>query len=97
MNERDELRLRHMRDAATSAVNFITGRTQADLETDKLLEYAVLHALQIIGEAGLKISAETRQQYPQIPWKDIIGIRQRIVHHYDNVKFGKRSSTICQR
>lgn len=87
MNERDELRLRHMRDAANSALDFVAGLTQHDLEINILLEYAVLHALQIIGEAGSKITVETRQQYPQIPWKDIIGIRQRIVHDYDSVKF----------
>ncbi|MEP7292910.1 MAG: HepT-like ribonuclease domain-containing protein, partial [Chloroflexota bacterium] len=43
--------------------------------------------MQIIGEAGSKVSDETRQQHSNIDWRDIIGIRQRIVHDYDNVKF----------
>lgn len=87
MNERDELRLHHVRDAANRAVNFVEGRTQDDLANDTQFEYAVLHALQIIGEAASKITVETRQQYHEIQWKQIVGIRQRIVHDYDAVKY----------
>ncbi len=94
MNERDELRLRHMRDAAASALNFVENRMSDELETDLLLEYAVRYALQIIGEAASKISAETHQQYPEIPWKLIIGIRQRIVHDYESVKYDVIWSTV---
>ena len=54
----------------------------------------VLHALQIIGEAESKITAETRQQSPEIQWKQLIGIRQRIVHDYDAVKYDVVWSTI---
>ena len=86
MNERDELRLRHIRDAAHAALDFVEGRTRDDFKADMQLEYAVLHALQIVGEAASKISPETREQHPEIRWRDVIGIRQRIVHDYESVK-----------
>jgi uncharacterized protein with HEPN domain len=86
MNERDEVRLRHMRDAANHALAFARGRSEADLDTDVMFAYALSHALQIIGEAASQVTRETRVEYPQIAWDDIIGMRQWLVHGYDRVK-----------
>ncbi len=85
MNERDELRLRHMRDAAAKACAFVEGRSREDLERDDMLAYAVVHAIQIIGEAASRMTPESRNLQPDIVWKDIIGMRQRIVHDYEQV------------
>jgi len=85
MNERDELRLLHMRDAAQNALQFAENRTKEELETDLLFAYAVAHALQIIGEAASQVTKETRIQHPQIQWDEIVGMRHWLVHGYDRI------------
>jgi uncharacterized protein with HEPN domain len=88
MNERDETRLRDMLDEARRARRFVEGKTRADLSTgDQMLGFAVVRALEIIGEAANKVSQETRDTLPQVRWGDIIGMRNRIVHDYANVDY----------
>ena len=88
MNERDEVLLRDMLDAAQKVQKFITGKTRADLESnDFLLGFAVVRGIEIVGEAASKISSDTRQNLNQIPWKNIIGMRNRIAHDYTNVDY----------
>jgi uncharacterized protein with HEPN domain len=74
-----------MIDAAQTAIAFSANKTRADLETDKMYLYAVVHALQVIGEAAARISETTRTAYPDLAWKAIIGMRNRIVHDYLNI------------
>lgn len=86
MNARDEVRLRHMLDEAQKARQFIEGRARTDLDDDELLAYAVRYALQIVGEAASQVTTKTRELYPDIRWKDIIGMRQWLVHVYERVE-----------
>lgn len=44
-----------------------------------------MRAIELIGEAAARITDETKNQYPQIAWKNIIGMRNRIIHDYNNV------------
>jgi uncharacterized protein with HEPN domain len=74
-----------MRDAAAKARVFVEGRSREDLERDDMLAYAVVHAIQIVGEAVSRVTPETRGLQPAIVWKDIIGMRQRIVHDYEQL------------
>lgn len=83
--EADVIRLRHMMDASEQALRFIEGRSREDLDTYPMLSFALVRALEIIGEAASKISAETRATYPQLPWPSIIGMRNRIIHAYFDV------------
>ncbi|MBC7809510.1 MAG: DUF86 domain-containing protein [Burkholderiales bacterium] len=85
MNERDEVRLRDMLDEARQAQKFIAGKTSDDLHNDAMLSYAVIRAVELIGEAASKVTVETREQVPQIQWQNIIGTRNRIIHDYKNV------------
>lgn len=77
----DWVRLRHMLEAAEQALMFVAGRTRADLETDAMLRRAVVHCLQEIGEAACRVTAATQAGVP-IPWKSIVGMRNRLVHAY---------------
>jgi uncharacterized protein with HEPN domain len=86
MNERDSVRLRHMLDEAHKAQQFVQERSRDDLDRDELLSYAVRYALQIVGEAASQITTETRTQNPEVHWKDIIGMRQWLVHGYERVQ-----------
>jgi len=81
----DVVRLRHMLDAAQKARQFIEGRSRAEVERDEPLTFALMRLLEIIGEAAKNVSAETRQRYPGIRWKEIGGIRDRLIHGYFDV------------
>jgi uncharacterized protein with HEPN domain len=81
----DETRLQHMLDAAAKANTFIQNRCRADLDTDEMLALALVKLLEIIGEAGGRISAETQAQLPQIPWGQIVAMRNRLTHAYFDV------------
>lgn len=85
MNPNDRVRLRHIADALKAATHFTEGRIREDLDKDQMLAFALLHAIQIVGEAASKISAEFREQQPQIPWALITGMRHRLVHAYFDI------------
>jgi uncharacterized protein with HEPN domain len=91
----DLVRLRHMLDAAREALAFGTGRTSDDLTRDRVLTLALVKCIEIIGEAAAKVSTQTRASTPQIPWSDIIGMRNRLIHAYFDVDvaFPTRSPT----
>lgn len=78
----DTTRLHHMLDAACEAIVFAQGHTRIDLNGDRMLVLALVKAIEIIGEAAYQVSPETREQWPGIPWEDIIGMRHRLVHAY---------------
>ncbi len=81
----DSVSLRQMRDAAKDARNFAQGRNRSDLDHDLMLTYALTRALEILGEAASRVSPATREQLPSIPWRDMIGLRNRLIHGYDMV------------
>lgn len=63
------------------------GCTRADLDRDRKLNLALVRLVEVIGEAANRVTAERRQSLPAIPWPEIIGMRNRIVHGYDQVDF----------
>jgi uncharacterized protein with HEPN domain len=79
MREDDRVRLQHMADAAQSISRFISGRERTDLDSDEMLLFAVVRAIEIIGDAAVRVSDETRRTAADIPWRDIVGMRNRIV------------------
>ncbi len=88
MNERDLTRLQDMLDAARKAQAYIDDKTRSSLEAnDELLGYAVVRAIEIVGEAASKITAETRAEYSQIEWQNIIGMRNLVVHDYLHIDY----------
>jgi uncharacterized protein with HEPN domain len=70
----DLVRLHHMLEAAQAALEFIQGETRASLDKDRKLVFALVRAIEIIGEAASKVSQEFRDNHPQIPWKVIVGM-----------------------
>jgi uncharacterized protein with HEPN domain len=85
MSPEDRVGLRHIADGLGSAVRFTRGRTREDLDGDEMLVFALMHALQIVGEAASRISSETRDQRREVPWASMIGMRHRLVHAYFDV------------
>jgi|SRR5208337_457193 len=72
--------------ACYKLIGFVTGRSRAELDQDLMLQFAVLHVIAIVGEAANRLSPEFRQAHPAIPWGEVIGVRNRIIHGYNNVK-----------
>lgn len=79
MNPEDLIRMRHMLDAIHEALEFVAGKVRSDLDEDRMLALAIIKELEIIGEAASKVSLEVRSTYAQIPWPDIIGMRNRAI------------------
>jgi uncharacterized protein with HEPN domain len=85
MSKDEQIRLSHMLDAARKAVSFIEYRSRDDLDSDEMLTLAVVRLLEILGEAAKNISQSTKDKYSQIPWKEIAGTRDRLIHGYFDV------------
>jgi uncharacterized protein with HEPN domain len=92
--EKDRIRLQHMLDAAHSALAFIKGYQREDLDTNAMLTFALVRALEIIGEAAGQMSEATRCALPQIPWGDIVGMRHRLIHAYFDVDLNRVWDTV---
>ncbi|MEX2548553.1 MAG: HepT-like ribonuclease domain-containing protein [Chloroflexota bacterium] len=71
-----------MIEAADAALQFARGRDRAALDTDGLLEAGLVQKVVIIGEAAAGLSEQFRRGHPRLPWADIIGMRNVIVHSY---------------
>lgn len=88
MSKRDPLyRLRDMLDYGREAVSLIQGKSRADLDTNRLLNLALVRLLEVIGEAASKVPREECDRYPQIPWSEIVSLRNRLIHGYDQIDF----------
>lgn len=66
-----------------------TPPTQADFDADKLVRSHLLRHIQIIGEAAWRLSPAIRDRNPQVPWKQIIGMRHLLVHDYFQVNWAR--------
>jgi len=87
MPKDDMVYLGHMLDTARNAAAKVRGKSRPEYDADENLRLALAHLVQTIGEAAAHVSPETRARHPEIPWKQIVGIRHRIVHDYMNVDF----------
>ena len=82
MKNDDLFRFRHMLDSAREAEDISRGKSRSDLDSDRVICLAIVRLMEIIGEAAYNISAETKEQFPSIPWPGIINMRHRLVHGY---------------
>lgn len=85
MPKDDLTRLRHMLDAAREALSFADRKSRSDLGSDRKLALAIVKDIEMIGEAASKVSQETRASHPEIPWSDIINMRNRLIHAYFDI------------
>lgn len=96
MSQRDDtLRLQDMLTAARDARVFATGKREADLYPDKQLTLALLKCIEIIGEAAVRVGEMTRLKYPALPWADMIGMRNRLVHTYFDIDLSLLWTTVA--
>ncbi len=83
MKPRDEaIYLHHVLDAIAKIEEYLTNYDENDFHKTSLVQDGVIRQLMIIGEAIKQLSPDFRQQHPQVPWKDIAGMRDKLVHDY---------------
>jgi len=86
MSKIDDLtRLKHIRDSAKEALSFVKSRTREDLDDERMLSLALVRLVEIMGEAANHISEPCQSKYLKIPWRQIIGMRNRMIHAYFDV------------
>ena len=87
MRKDDGVYLGHMLDMARKAAARAAGKTREEYDADEDLRLVIAHLVQTIGEAAARVSQPTRDRHPDIPWKQITGVRHRIVHDYMDVDY----------
>jgi len=83
----EEMYLADMLQYAREARALAAGRTTEDFQSDRTLQLALTYLVQIVGEAASKMSASSREVLPELPWGEMAGMRNRIVHDYANVSY----------
>jgi len=87
MKPEDRVRVQHMLDAAQEACEFMGGVSFEDLKRSRLLTNAVVRSLEVLGEAAAQITPEFRESNGWIPWRDIIAMRNRLIHAYFDINY----------
>ncbi len=83
----DRVSFKDMLSHASEAVELLGGASREELGRNRVVQLALTRRVEIIGEAGNRVSQETQQKIPKIPWSQIIGMRNRLVHGYDVIDF----------
>jgi uncharacterized protein with HEPN domain len=86
MSMRDPiLVIRQMGEAAREALDLAVGKSRGDLDSNRLFSLALVRLLEVLGEAATRVPIEFQQLHPNIPWAEMIGMRNRLIHGYDQV------------
>ena len=83
--KKDKAYLRHILDAVSDIKRFMEGLTKEEFFENKEKQYAALRALEIIGEATKNLSKEMKAKHSEIQWRDIAGMRDKLIHEYFGV------------
>ena len=82
MKRNDSVYLQHILDAIEQIEIYTSSKSYDEFLRERLIQDGVVRQLEIIGEASRKLSSEFREQQPEIPWQQIIGLRNRVIHAY---------------
>ena len=85
MNKDDIIFLKHMLDAIELIENYLRGKDFSEFENNRMLQDAVIREIEIIGEATKNLSSGFRAKYSEIPWRQIAGMRDKLIHGYFGV------------
>ncbi len=89
MKKDDTVYLRHILDSITTIEEYLRGINESRFKATKLLQDGAIRQIEIIGEAVRHISKDLRRSYPEIPWEDIAGMRDKLIHGYFGVDLEK--------
>jgi len=96
MTSDDLIRIRHMLDAVTEALEFTKNKNREALNDSRMLTLAIIKELEIVGEAASKLSPEFKAGQPHIPWGDIVGMRNRLTHGYFDIDLDRVWDTVIE-
>lgn len=82
---RDEVYLLDIADSAKGALAYVSGKTREQFFSDRQCQDAVIRRLEIVGEAARRVSQEGRSRYSDLPWREMVSMRNRMIHEYDDV------------
>jgi len=86
MTEHDDIvRLQHMLENAREAVAMIESKDRTNLQRDRMLELSLIRLIEVVGEAAARVTPEGQEKYPSIPWSQVVSMRNRLIHGYDQV------------
>ncbi len=83
--ERDEVYLKHILDAIVIIEDYVRDVNFGEFLNNKLLQDGVVRELEIVGEAAKNLSQDFKERYNDIPWRKIMGMRNRLIHEYFGV------------
>ena len=83
----DSIYIDHIINSINRILDYISGKDRESFEADLLTQDAVVRQLEIIGEATKRVSKEFRSKHPEIPWSDMAGMRDVLIHDYIDVDF----------
>ncbi len=84
----DTVRLKDMLDHARTALTLVEARTESEFRGDQMRTLACVRLLEIVGEAAGRVSTDFRDAHPEIRWRGIVGLRNRLIHAYSEVDLG---------
>jgi uncharacterized protein with HEPN domain len=85
-DSKDSVYLKHILDTICDIEQFTQGLSKEDFLSNRGKQYAVLHGLEIIGEATKNLSRDLKKSCPEVNWKDVAGMRDKLIHVYFGVK-----------
>jgi uncharacterized protein with HEPN domain len=83
-----------MLDAAKEALSFARNKTRRDLDSGRMLVLSIVKSVEIIGEAASRVTQESREAYKDLPWANIIGMRNRLIHLYFDIDLDRVWDTV---
>ncbi len=84
----DSIYIDHIINSIDRILDYIAGKDRESFEAELVTQDAVVRQLEIIGEATKRVSTELRSKHPDIPWSDMAGMRDILIHDYIDVDFG---------
>ena len=89
MSRRDPMvAVQHMRDNAQRVLTAMQNRSRSDIDTDEMLEAAIIRWMEVLGEAARRVPDEFRERYPHVPWRQTTDLRNVLIHDYDTIDLG---------
>ena len=87
MKRDDNIFIKHILDSAEKISAFIESKSRSDLDNDEKLALAIVRLLEIIGEAANSLSKEYQSKHPEVPWRKLIAMSNRLIHGYFDINY----------